>query len=106
MLRPAGLVRFISKYYILCNYITNWHTARNGGINLVMEQISVSKAKEIAKKKGLKPGRVKGTDGIQFTKGSNDRLDIIQWDDFEKTLNARGLAIFESGGWMKIMKKA
>ena len=72
----------------------------------MMEQISVSKAKEKKKKKGLKPGRVKGTDGIQFTKGSNDRLDIIQWDEFEKTLNARGLAIFESGGWMKIMKKA
>ena len=37
---------------------------------LVMEQINVDKAKEIAKKKGLKPGRVKGTNGIQFTKGS------------------------------------
>lgn len=72
---------------------------------MVMERISVSKAKEIAKKKGLKPGRVKGTNGIQFTKGSNDRLEIIQWDEFEKTLKQRGLAVFESGGWMKIMKK-
>ena len=72
---------------------------------MVMEQISESKAKEIAKKKGLKPGSVKGTNGIQFTKGSNDRLEIIQWDEFEKTLKQRGLAVFESGGWMKIMKK-
>ncbi len=73
---------------------------------LVMEQINVDKAKEIAKKKGLKPGRVKGTNGIQFTKGSNDRLEIIPWDDFEKTLKSRGLGVYESGGWMKIMKKA
>jgi hypothetical protein len=80
------------------------HTS-TGGKSMVMEQISVSKAKEIAKKKGLKPGRVKGTNGIQFTKGSNDRLEIIQWDEFEKTLKQRGLAVFESGGWMKIMKK-
>jgi len=76
-----------------------------GGTSMVMEQISVNKAKEIAKKKGLKPGRVKGTNGIQFTKGSNDRLEIIQWDEFEKTLDKRGLGVFESGGWMKIMKK-
>ena len=76
-----------------------------GGKSLVMEQINVDKAKEIAKKKDLKPGRVKGTNGIQFTKGSNDRLEIIPWDEFEKTLKSRGLGVFESGGWMKIMKK-
>jgi len=72
---------------------------------MVMEQISVNKAKEIAKKKGLKPGRVKGTKGIQFTKGSNDRLEIISWEEFEKTLNQRALAVYESGGWMKIRNK-
>jgi hypothetical protein len=72
---------------------------------LVMEQISLAKSKEIAKKKGLKPGRVKGTEGVQFTKGNNDRLEIISWDEFEKTLKKRSLSVFESGGWMKIMKK-
>jgi len=70
-----------------------------------MEQISIAKAKEIAKKKGLKPGRVKGTEGVQFTKGNNARLEIISWDEFESTLKKRGLAVYESGGWMKIMKK-
>ena len=72
---------------------------------LVMEKINVAKAKDIAKKKGLKPGRVKGTEGVQFTKGDNARLEIISWDDFEKTLKNRKLAVYESGGWMKIMKK-
>ena len=72
---------------------------------MVMEPISVMKAKDIAGKKGLKPGRVKGTNGIQFTKGGNSRLEVIGWDEFEKTLNTKKLQIYESGGWMKIMAK-
>ena len=72
---------------------------------MVMEEISVDKAKQIAGKKGLKPGRVKGTQGIQFTKGKNDRLEVIDWTEFETTLSKRKLAVYESGGWMKIMKR-
>ncbi len=71
---------------------------------MVMEKIDFAKAKKIALNKGLKPGKVKGTDGIQFTKGDNQRLDVISWDEFEKKLKERGLAVYESGGWMKIMK--
>jgi len=71
---------------------------------LVMERIDLEKAKTIAKNKGLKPGKVKGTSGIQFTKGKNNRLDVIEWAEFEKILKERKLAIYESGGWMKIMK--
>jgi hypothetical protein len=77
-----------------------------GGISVVMEPISVESAIEKAKKKGLKPGRVKGTHGIQFTKGRNNRLELISWDEFRETLSKRRLQVFESGGWMKIMKRA
>lgn len=73
---------------------------------MVMEPISVDRAIRIAKRKGLKPGRVKGTNGIQFTKGRNRRLEIIDWEEFEKTLRRRRLQIYESGGWMKIMKRS
>ncbi len=76
----------------------------NGRENMVMEKIDFSKAQMIAKAKGLQPGRVKGTQGVQFTKGSNDRLTVISWEEFEQALKDRGLAIYESGGWMKIMK--
>ncbi|NLF33901.1 MAG: hypothetical protein GX583_03190 [Thermoplasmatales archaeon] len=69
-----------------------------------MEKIDLKKAKTIAQNKGLKPGKVKGTEGVQFTKGTNNRLVVISWDEFEKTLAKRKLAIYESGGWMKIMK--
>ena len=72
---------------------------------MVMTKIDVDKAKQIAGKKGLKPGRVKGTQGVQFTKGKNPRLEIIDWTEFESTLGKRKLAVYESGGWMKIMKK-
>ena len=35
----------------------------------MMERIALEKARVIATNKGLKPGRVKGTEGVQFTKG-------------------------------------
>lgn len=71
---------------------------------MVMERIDIKKAKVIATNKGLKPGKVKGTEGVQFTKGKNDRLVVITWEEFESILGRRKLAIYESGGWMKIMK--
>ena len=76
-----------------------------GGIQLVMEPVSIEAAIEKAKKKGLRPGRVKGTDGIQFTKGRNDRIEVITWDEFRTTLADRKLEVYDSGGFMKIMKK-
>ncbi len=71
-----------------------------------MEPISVESAIEKAKKKGLKPGRVRGTQGIQFTKGRNNRLEVITWDEFRESLSKRRLQVFESSGWMKIMRRA
>jgi hypothetical protein len=76
-----------------------------GGKKMAMEPISVDKAIEVAKRKNLKPGRVKGTKGVQFTKGKNPRLETIDWEEFKKTLVSRKLQVYESNGWMKIMKK-
>ncbi len=72
---------------------------------MVMEAISIEIAIEKAKKKGLRPGRVRGTDGIQFTKGRNDRIEVISWDEFRSTIQERELEVYESSGFMKIMKK-
>ncbi len=73
---------------------------------MVMEPISVEAAKERARKAGLKPGRVKGTeDAIQFTKGRNNRIEVISWEEFEDVLQKRSLQVFESAGFMKIMKR-
>ena len=72
---------------------------------MVMEPVSVESAIEKARKKGLRPGRVKGTDGIRFTKGRGKRIDVISWDEFRKTLKRRKLQVYESAGSMKIMKR-
>jgi hypothetical protein len=72
---------------------------------MVMEPISIEAAIEKAKKKGLRPGRVKGTDGIQFTKGRNQRIEVISWEEFRQTLADRKLEVFDSSGFMKIMKR-
>ncbi len=72
---------------------------------MVMEPVSVESAIEKAKKKGLKPGRVRGTDGIQFTKGRNKGIEVIGWDEFRQTLEKRKLQVYESSGYLKIMKK-
>ncbi len=68
-----------------------------------MEPIKMDRVKKIASVKGLKPGRVKGTEGVQFTKGQNPRLEVITWEEFEAALKARNLQVYESGAWMKIM---
>lgn len=70
-----------------------------------MEKIDINKAKEVAKKKKLKPGIVEGTNIIQFTKGNNKRIKEIDWQEFERLLKERKLSIYESKGWMKIMSR-
>lgn len=81
-----------------------WSVCNTQVRKMVMQKISLDDAKKIASKKGLKPGKVKGTEGIQFTKGKNERIEVVDWDEFEKLLKKRKLAIYESNGWMKIMK--
>ena len=73
---------------------------------MVMQEISLEKAKEMAVSKNLVPGRVKGTVGVQFTKGNNNRLEVIGWDEFERVMHDNNLAVYESNGWMKIMRRA
>ena len=75
------------------------------GETVPMKEITVQRAKVIASRKKLKPSRVKGTNGVQLTKGRNPRLEIISWDEFEATLKKRQLSIYESNGWLKIMRK-
>lgn len=70
---------------------------------IVMEIISIEKVKALAERKGLRPAKLKGTTGISLTKG-NPRMDPITWDEFETALAGKGLAVYESRGWMKIMK--
>ena len=71
---------------------------------MTMKKIDIKKAQTIAKKKGLNPSMIKGVRGIQFTKGANDRFEIISWEEFETVLNEKGLAVYEDSGYMRIMR--
>jgi len=70
-----------------------------------MRDVSFDTVKEIASKKGLKPGKIKGTEELQITKGGNPRVEVIDWPEFEGIMSKKGLTVRESGGFMKIMKK-
>ena len=70
-----------------------------------LREFDFEEAKRIAALKGLQPGRVRGTEQIRFTTGWNERLEVIDWTTFETTAQRRNLAVYESGGWMKIMRK-
>jgi uncharacterized protein YndB with AHSA1/START domain len=75
------------------------------GMHMPMKPISVEKAKEIATQKGLKPGKVRGTTEVEFTRGGSPRVEIIDWPEFEQIVAQKGLEVHEGGGFMKLMKK-
>lgn len=70
-----------------------------------MKPISIERAKEIAAEKSLRPGKVRGTTEIEFTRGMSPRVDVIDWPEFESILAQKNLEIHEGGGFMKLMKK-
>lgn len=71
-----------------------------------LRQITFDDARKIAAEKGLQPSKVKGTNTLRFSKTPSDKLQVITWDEFQHTASVRGLAVYESAGWMKLMKKA
>ncbi len=70
-----------------------------------LREISFDDARKIAADKGLQPSTVKGTNTLRFSKTPSDKLQVITWDEFQSTAQVRGLAVFESAGWMKLMKR-
>ncbi len=69
-----------------------------------MRKVDLTTAKTIANTKGLLPSRVIGTSGLQFSGGHNANLEPVSWEEFEGSINSRGLAIYEQGGWLKLMR--
>jgi len=75
------------------------------GCTMPMKPISLDRAMEIADEKSLRPGKVRGTTEIEFTRGGSPRVEVIDWPEFEAILNQKNLEIHEGGGFMKLMKK-
>ena len=74
---------------------------------MAMMKISVDEVKKLAKEYGLKPCRVPGTDGAQIRKRKNPKMEDISWEEFEKTLKKRKLAVYraENSDFLKIMRE-
>ncbi len=73
-----------------------------------LRKFTTTEVKNWAERKGLAPGRIKGTsDFIQLVrKGGTERVEEIDWDLFEDALASRGLAVYGTEeGWMRIMRK-
>jgi len=70
-----------------------------------LRQIDFDTARRIADAKGLRPAKVKGTETLRFSRADNERMEFITWDEFRDAATSRRLAVYESGGWMKLMRK-
>ena len=70
-----------------------------------LRQIDFVTARRIAEEKGLRPAKVKGTATLRFSRADNEKMDFITWDEFEQVASSRRLGVYESGGWMKLMRK-
>ena len=79
--------------------------AREGMDMTALREIDFRTARQIADAKGLRPAKVKGTSTLRFSRADNDLMDFITWDEFERDATSRRLAVYESGGWMKLMRK-
>lgn len=72
---------------------------------MALEKISLEKAKELAEKANVKPGKVKGTEILRFTKDASENIELISWEEFAQILSKNKLAVYASGSWMKIMRE-
>jgi len=79
--------------------------AAKGWTMTALREIDFQTVRKIAEQKGLKPSRVRGTNTLRFTNGSNPGLELVTWDEFERAATTRKLAVYESAGWMKLMRK-
>ncbi len=70
-----------------------------------MRRITFQEAATIAAEKGVRPARVVGTTVLRFVKARTPgNLEEIGWEEFERIAKERGVAVFESAGWMRIMR--
>ena len=72
-----------------------------------MQKIDLEEVKEIAEEYDLKPAKTQGSDVVNIRKKPNDNLEDISWDEFERILKKRGLAVYkaEDSDFLKIMKE-
>ena len=53
---------------------------------------------------GTEPRRLLVANGVLYV-GESDRVEVITWSSFEQTAQRRNLGVYESGGWMQLMRR-
>jgi len=67
--------------------------------------LNLSEAKRIALMQGLSPCITKETDKYTFAKQAGADQKKLSWAELEQVLSEEKMAIYEIGGYMKILKK-
>lgn len=77
------------------------------GIGNDLYEYDMKEIRQWCEKKKLKPGRIIGTStGVMLTDTTKKRFEVISFDEFERILKEKGLAVYGTEeGWMKIMKR-
>ncbi|MHC1709604.1 MAG: hypothetical protein AB9819_04280 [Methanomassiliicoccales archaeon] len=73
---------------------------------MAMMKISMDDLKKLAKQYDLHVCKIKGSDVVQIRKNPGEKYEDISWDEFENSLNKKGLAVFKAteSDFLKIMK--
>ncbi len=73
---------------------------------MTMDRVTLDEVKKVAEQYGLKPVKVKGTEVVNIRKHPDNRLIEISWEEFDKALKKRGLAVYKAteSDFLKIMK--
>jgi hypothetical protein len=73
---------------------------------MTLKIIDLEELKKVAKRYGLRPSKVKGEEVVNIRKTASDRHEDISWEEFDKVLKKRGLAVYkdDKSDFIKIMK--
>ena len=64
--------------------------------------LTIDEARRVATEHGLTPGKIKGTNDLEFIRSSNPNADVLEWPEFERLIMKRKLTIQESGGFLRL----
>lgn len=67
-----------------------------------MRILTIEEAKRLATEQGLTPGKIRGTNSVEFTRSTNPNADLLEWPEFERLVTKKKLSIQESGGFLRL----
>lgn len=69
-----------------------------------LRRITLAEARRLASRQGLTPVRVAGTDILRFSRREHPSLERVPWGEVSRILRRRGVAVYASGGWLKVLR--